>query len=336
MKLKQLSSNVALLSLLTLTSCADKEHNDFHPEQQPVTYTEVSFDIGGELNVTETPLTRAAEKNLYGIAVSMLVKKDAGNTFTPEPYAYGIFDDEGVKTLKLNLIDGYKYRVSGTAVINGQDSLRRESGGYGKPFTTDLEGNTFGEITNKFVVAKQADNTVKFLYHLDDATFGSKYQENLSRSFSQRYHGAIDELDITGNSVNTLELYRRFFAVKISSNGLDDDQKLTFQIEDSPLIEITKQKLTSELVYVSLRSMTDKIEPGIILTENIGVKALLHEEAAAPKTIVDYNMVFKRNYLHEIELFDIDNLGQDSGITIHIETEQLQNDAKKDIPWQSN
>ncbi|KAA5443871.1 hypothetical protein F2Y53_17225, partial [Bacteroides cellulosilyticus] len=96
-----------------LQSCLKGE--DVYKEKEP-TYTELDLNIGGECSLTEKPMSRAdASKEIFGINVAMLIQNPNGSV-TQKPYAYGIFDNIKAGNLKLNVLDGYQYRISCTMI----------------------------------------------------------------------------------------------------------------------------------------------------------------------------------------------------------------------------
>lgn len=330
---KKLSVAVAV-TIAALSSCIkDKDLSQI--TNKPDTYSEVRLSIGGECNTTEVPMpTRAGEgkKDIYGIAVSQWVRE--GGRLQTKAYAYGIFDD--VSNLKLNLLDGYKYRISCTMIKDAKDSIFSQNNKYARPFTLDRNGQTYGEIKNQFLVADQADGSQLFLSDVENSKVKTKYQDdNITRPFIIRYHGVIDSLE-TKSTGNELELYRRYFAVKFIANGLHENYRLEIQLDDSPKWILTPEKSETEYTYVSFKSLTGKIVNNNILTENAQFKVELFKgNESQGKEIMKYNRSFKRNYKSTIAISDIDNFGTDAGLSIKIADEgELENDPITDLPWQ--
>lgn len=329
---KKLSVAVAV-TLATLSSCIkDKDLSQI--TNKPDTYSEVRLSIGGECNTTEVPMTRAEDgkKDIYGIAVFQWVRD--GERLLSKPYAYGIFDD--VSNLKLNLLDGYKYRIACTMIKDAKDSLYSENNKFARPFTLDRNGKTYGEIKNRFLVADQADGTQLFLHDIDNSKVKTNYQsDNITRPFIMRYHGVIDSLE-TKSTGNELELYRRYFAVKFIANGLRENYRLEVQLDDSPKWTLTPENSETEYTYVSFKTLTGKIVNNSILTDNALFKVELFKgNESQGKEIMKYNRSFKRNYKSTIAISDIDNFGTDAGLSIKIADEgELENDPIIDLPWQ--
>ena len=225
-----------------LQSCLKGE--DVYKEKEP-TYTELDLNIGGECSLTEKPMSRAdASKEIFGINVAMLIQNPNGSV-TQKPYAYGIFDNIKAGNLKLNVLDGYQYRISCTMIKEGKDSLLTKDGTL-YPLTLS-KGNDpkLGTITNKFITAERPDGTQEYLFDLENSKIGTKGQSNYTRPFIQRYHGIIDKLTVAPDQTNTLEVYRRYFGVQFKQNGLQADCKLEIQIDGAPTVWLTPNKKES-------------------------------------------------------------------------------------------
>lgn len=326
-------SVAAILTIAMLSSCIkDKDLSQI--TNKPETYSEVALSIGGECNTTETPMSRASDqiREVYGITVSQWIR-DTGGRLQSKPYAYGIFDD--VSNLKLNLLDGYKYRVACTMIENAKDSLQHKDNKFARPFSLDRNGEVFGEIKNQFFLADQPDGSQLFLFDADNSKIGTKYQNGVSRPYIKRYHGVIDSLE-TKTTGNELELYRRYFAVKFIANGLHENYRLEIQLDDSPKWILTPKKNETEYTYVSFKSLTGKVITNNILSENVSFKVELFKgDESQGKEIMKYNRSFKRNYRSMIAISDIDNFGTDAGLSIKIADEgELEDDPVTDLPWQ--
>lgn len=63
---------------------------------------------------------------------------------------------------------------------------------------------------------------------------------------------------------------------------------------------------------VSMRTLTTLVETGKILTDNARVKVTVHRTGKEAEDILNYNISFKRNYMHTIVISDIDHLVQEA------------------------
>lgn len=337
MKTKNFFFTGLACTCLTFSSCVP-EKDLYEEKTKPVTYSEVNFSVGGDCSVTDRPMSRAndSSKDLYGINVAMLVPT-ANATATAKPYAYGIFDQTDVQKLKLNLIDGYSYRVTCTMIADAVDSLAHESGGYVRPFTIDKSRMTNGKVGNKFITSERPDGTQEYLYDLDVAQIGTSGQAKILRPYIKRYHGFIETPIIgkeTSTTENDIEVYRRYFGVQFKTIGLQSGLKMKIQIDDSPAIWLNSTKTESGPVYVSMKNLSTKVEPNKILTDNGRVNATIYKEGEEPMQILNYTIAFKRNYMHTIAISDIDHCGTPGDITIKVDEEEMEDDVQQDLPWQ--
>lgn len=219
-------------------------------------------------------------------------------------------------------------------IKEGKDSLLTKDGTL-YPLTLS-KGNDpkLGTITNKFITAERPDGTQEYLFDLENSKIGTKGQSNYTRPFIQRYHGIIDKLTVAPDQTNTLEVYRRYFGVQFKQNGLQADCKLEIQIDGAPTVWLTPDKKESPELMVSMRTLTTPVETGKILTDNARVKVTVHRTGKEAEDILNYNINFKRNYMHTIVISDIDHFGTGSNVSIHVEETELENSAQEDLPWQ--
>lgn len=343
MKLKQSALIAGSLCLVfALQSCVKEK--DLY-EEKPVTYSEMNFELGGEYIYTEPlPTSRAGRDNsrdVVGIAVSMLVPN--GATTTSKPYAYGIFELPKAtgENLKLNVIDGYQYRVSCTMIRNAKDSLLTENG-YLAPFDLERNGKILGTCLNKFVTAAQPEGE-QFLYNIENAKIKTKSgeQNNYDRPRIERYHGLIEHLEADGTESHTLKLYRRYFGVVFKQTGLQEG-KLRIQMDGAPTLYLKasndkKATVETDLALISMRNLTASLPAnGNPFTENVKLQVYFESDKAnvEPELIMSTNVSFKRNVKHTLVLTNIDHMGTPSNLGIEIEEDQMQDDIQQDIPWQ--
>lgn len=326
-----------LLMVGVMQSCI--KHSGLYEEKKPV-YSELSISLGGELVVTEQPMVKSGEddhsKEIYGINVAMLIKDQNGNT-TQQPYAYGIFDYASVqdsKKLKLNVIDGYQYRISCTMIKEAKDSLLTGDS-YLVPFNISRDGKNGGKITNKFVTVDQADGQY-YLYNLDNSKIQTitGTQNAYNHPFIRRYHGLVDKLTVVEGQNTELNVYRRYFGVKFEQKGLREGE-LKVVLKDAPGIFLTKEKPQSAEYMVSMGNMTAQVDASRVMTENIIMDVYLCKDGKEEK-LISTTRTFKRNYMHKIVITDIDHMGTPSNLKILVEEEEMKDDYQQDIPWQGD
>lgn len=323
---------ILLSSILLVSSCVEEDMYK-HKKIGEDVYRNVELNLGGELSMIETPLgvkARSSElKNeIYGIGIYQFFPTTNGK-FTLKPYAYGFFDD--CSTMSVGLLEGYKYRVLCTMIADAKDSLLIDDK-LDRPFILDRVGEVPGYITNKFVISENQYGGIVFPYELENTRFGTEWQRDYSRPFLKRYYGKIDTLYVQ-DEPQTLELYRKYFAVNFEVKGLAKGRSLRIELANSPAIYLSENRPSSGDVYVSLSFVNAAITPGKIYTENCKVTITMMEDGKEDQIIYERNNTFKRNHLHKITLLDLDNLSTRGEIGLDIESGELLDGGNTDIIW---
>ncbi len=336
--MRQLKALCLLAIFTLLTSCIKNLDYSQNANPEKAGYTETAFLFDGEcISTSEKPLTRVNDnliEGVYGIAISQWIVE--GDKKYTKPYAYGIFDNLSVDNLKINLLNGYDYRVSCTMIPDAQNVVEKKGEGYGRPFTLDRNAETGGTITNKFLLADQWDGTQVFLYELENSKVNVIGDSEVrSRPQVERYHGLIETLTPGATNV-VIELYRRYCKVKFTANGLHKNNRLEVQMDDSPYWKLSDVANETESLPLSFKNLTTVIKEGTINTESPTFEVVLFKDGAtAGVPIMKYNRSFKRNYETTIIISDIDNFGEEAGVTITIADEkELATEADIDLPWQ--
>ncbi len=117
---------------IAMMACEKPAPETQKPADEAKTYT-VSFDLTGEIDVTQNPLSRVNldDRDLFGIEV----------TYEGGRYAYGLFDD--ISKAKLDLSSNHRYEIKVLYVDDAKDKIRRDTlvfednnyyVGYAQPF----------------------------------------------------------------------------------------------------------------------------------------------------------------------------------------------------------
>lgn len=351
MKLKHLIlvTTSGLFAALSLQSCVKEK--DLYQEA-PATYSELNLKLDGDFILTEEPLGRSVtratsideSKAIVGIGITMSSIQD-GKTVS-KPYAYGIFElSEAQKKdkLKINVIDGYTYKVTCAMIANAKDSIKVSSEGkYYAPFDLESKGTIAGECLNKFVTAEQPNQTL-FLHNLENSKIRSATgtQDNYTHPFIERYNGSIESLSVQSGVENVLKLYRRYFGVNFKQTGLQEG-RLKIQLDGAPIIYLDanadKSKLVeSGLKLVSMKNLSAALPATGSLTEGIKLDVFWEKTPGiTEKQIIGTNISFKRNYKHNLVITDIDHMGTPGNIGIEVDEEEMKDDYQQDLPWQGD
>ena len=144
----------------------------------------VQLSMGGELDITYEPLTKASPDDLYGIQVYSMPDVDGASAWTA--YAYGLFDDASNITIKL--LKGYKYKFEATMLVDGKNKIYGYSASYYAPFWasgTSSEPSSVGEqfkytSITKFNGLNKGESAIK-----DDGEYSSYARPNVERYYGE-------------------------------------------------------------------------------------------------------------------------------------------------------
>lgn len=216
-----------LISLIAI-SCNRQEDPLNQDNLSPKEYT-VSIGFGGELSSENFPMSKSSDSDLYGIQVYSKSSEESGFQY----YAYGLFDN--INNLSINLIDGYKYKIECSVVINGKNVIESERDNiYRAPF---IGAYGFG---------RKLDNTFHVL--TEDAIWGLPYgssqlknyetTEKFSRPNTDRYYGMTGEIIPSDeNSTITIYMKRTVYEAGFIAEGLTEG-RLKINVDGSPTIYI--------------------------------------------------------------------------------------------------
>lgn len=279
--------------MLSIVGCSS---NDAEPQviPDPGSAKEyiVSLGFSGEItDITESPLTRAATDNLYGIQVYSM----PANGTEYKPYAYGLFDDKTKMTVKL--LEGYKYKFASTMVVNGKNKIFYYGEGYSAPFYTN------SSIPN--------DNTFKYsssesMFYISDgyADLGTK---SYKRPNVDRYYGEVSNYTPSENGKVSINMKRVAFGVKIISEGLTEGS-LKITLEDAPDMFIIYPTTDSQDIF-TFKNVYPKGNTWTAddYSETIPVSVSWEKADGALVPLVTQDITFKRNKLTTITVKVKDN-----------------------------
>ncbi len=134
--MKKIINVLAVIAAVTLPGCTKEHSPEVNSDGEMVL---VHLNLGGEIDVEETPLTRAfTSDDLIGVQVYQ------GSDY----YAYGLFDD--VSKMKIYLHSGKTYKFVCTVVKNGKSIIfQRDNYSYDRPF--DRDGSYRTALGNAFI-----------------------------------------------------------------------------------------------------------------------------------------------------------------------------------------
>ena len=203
-----------LLAITMLPSCANDKPGDMD-SGTPIT---VSLGVGGDVNVSSSPLTKGpADQGIYGINVYFDKEKDGK---TDNIYAYGLFDN--ISDMVITLLSGYKYRFACTYARNGEHSLYygqydgNKYQGYAKPFQTNKKSST--QLGNAFVYSNSTGEYLSGIGTGDavicNLSTGAATNQTYPRIY--RFYGELDSYSPVAGGTVTIPLKRTNYKLNSS------------------------------------------------------------------------------------------------------------------------
>lgn len=228
----------AVLLCVNFTSCSTDENAVL---QEPKKIT-VSLGFEGEFQVTESPLSRTTNNDLY------YVKASAKNGSQTSPrYIYGLFDD--VSDMNIELIENNTYYMSALIVKDGKTKLLNTDGIYNSPFNNISLNKTFtysdsstdtGSLTNVLL----ADGNAYGIPNID------AYLNSSSNEYTAQ-EGEDITINMARNSFGAKFIAEKLtdgtLKVSLKAEGVSGDAGKTFY---SPTFELTQSNLFTDQIFL--------------------------------------------------------------------------------------
>lgn len=299
---------------IVFASCSNSKENneDVDPiNLEPKEYI-VSLGLTGEIDIQESPLSKASSDDLYGIQVySKTSKTDY------KPYAHGLFNDRAMLKIKLKSNETYKFIVS--MVPNGIKTIWYNMDGYCHPFYV---GGKEYKLNNLFEYNE---------LYFDGLNKGSAAIYINSPSLFdipniERYYGEISEYIPSEGSTVSINMKRVCFGAKFIAEGLTEG-KLHINITGAPELIITyggdneiRDIFTFSHKYPYIESWTNDD-----YSETIPLSVSWEKDNGVVIDLINKDITFKRNILTtiNIKVKDISIEDIDNSIGITHETEDF-------------
>lgn len=271
----------------------------------------VSLGFSGEItSIEESPLSRAATNDLYGIQVY----SSPTSSDNYKPYAYGLFDSKDGMVIKL--LEGYKYKFVSSMVVDGKQKISSYKSSYNNPF--DRTGLST-KLENKFNY-----DSGKEMGRLDD---GYTYLAELSGSFdhpnTMRYYGEVTDYVPTANGSVSINMKKVVFGAKFITEGFTEGT-LYIKLKDAPTLQLVfpqtevEDIFTFENEYPSGNRWTADT-----YTENILVSISWQKNDGAIVPLINQEVTFKRNIKTTITV-KVNDSSVNQGLNITEEKNELQ------------
>ena len=297
----------AILLCVNFTSCSSNDDVEPDAPQKPKEYV-VSLGFTGEISVSESPLSRASENDLYGIQVYSCPNVDGATTYTK--YAYGLFDDTDLMNIKL--LEGYKYKFVATMVVDGKNKLLKsnDEGLYTRPFLKNDSPFEYSQITNSFKIT----NT-EYFHGLGSGSTGT---QNGHASGFERYYGNCVYIVDDSKSVS-INMKRVNFGIKFIADGLTEGT-LSVRMKRTNEILITHPETSNENIYTF-----EDLDPAYTTdnySETISTELIWTKDDDVVVPLGTHDITFKRNVLTTVSI-KVADVTTENGIGFELETTEM-------------
>lgn len=321
MKVKDFFRQSALMLLLAsgIVSCTETADNAPKDSDSKEVIVPLSFS-GEVLDMGTTPLSRAAGNDLLYIQVCKLLEDGYA-----QPYAHGLFDDFGDKTIALKAED--KYLFYATIVKDGKNRIYNYENHYSTPFDTDL--------TNKFVVDGNFSIWELMRGSADLVDMGYFEKPDVDRYFGVSELYTVNPDKIQPVNINLL---RTVFGVKVVTEGFTSGD-LIIEVSGAPqmMISAPQTEITKIFSLSDLNEANNKDMNYVTgeMTNNYTEYAMVRiSRISNGETIPvdEKGILFTRNMLTTLKVSIESNL-YENGVSITTETSEMRPDDQGEIEF---
>lgn len=272
----------------------------------------VSLGFSGEItSIEESPLSRAATNDLYGIQVY----SSPTSSDNYKPYAYGLFDSKDGMVIKL--LEGYKYKFVSSMVVDGKQKLYTSyDGSYDYPFKRFHGGDT--KLENKFVY----DNEEGMIYLGHGYAFLTEPLELFQHPNTMRYYGEVTDYIPTENSSVSINMKKVTFGAQFITDGFTEGT-LYIKLKDAPTLQLVFPQTEIEDIFTFENESNDDRWTADAYTETILVSISWQKNDGAIVPLINQEVTFKRNIKTTITV-KVNDSSVNQGLNITEEKNELQ------------
>jgi len=290
-----------MMSVIVFSACNNGEL------QTQDEFVDVRFNFSGELNITESPLSKSGEiKDWYAFQV---YSRAEGSKDSYQFYAYGFFDN--TDDMVISLKSGYEYRFDVSMAVDGAKKVYRFC----------LFNAGWAEINNSFVIS-----STEFVRYMDEGYLYMNYPtwDTYDRPSVDRYFGiASGFVPVEGSSVN-IEMKRSAFGVKFVAKDFTEGS-LEISVEGAGIIKLNAEDGSEVEEIISFDFIGPYVDPDKY-SEDIPVNIVWIKPDGVKTPIVGETINFKRNVLTTIE-FEVKDVNSTSGVNITADEEFVIGDT---------
>lgn len=270
----------------------------------------VSLGFSGEItSIEESPLSRAAINDLYGIQVY----SSPTSSDNYKPYAYGLFDSKDGMVIKL--LEGYKYKFVSSMVVDGKQKISSYESSYDPPFK---RSGFSTKLENKFNY-----DSGKEMGNLDDGytnlgLFGNFYHPN-----TMRYYGEVTDYVPTANGSVSINMKKVVFGAKFITEGFTEGT-LYIKLKDAPTLQLVFPQTEVEDIFTFKNEYPSGNRwTADTYTETILVSISWQKNDGAIVPLINQEVTFKRNIKTTITV-KVNDSSVNQGLNITEEKNELQ------------
>lgn len=269
----------------------------------------VSLGFSGEItSIEESPLSRAATNDLYGIQVY----SSPTSSDNYKPYAYGLFDSKDGMVIKL--LEGYKYKFVSSMVVDGKQKISSYESSYDHPFT---RSGFSTKLENKFNY-----DSGKEMDRLDYGStnllglFGNFYHPNI-----MRYYGEVTDYVPTANGSVSINMKKVVFGAKFITEGFTEGT-LYIKLKDAPTLQLVFPQTEIEDIFTFSHNYGGSWTADTY-TETILVSISWQKGDGVIEPLMNQEITFKRNIKTTITV-KVNDSSVNQGLNITEEKNELQ------------
>lgn len=271
----------------------------------------VSLGFSGEItSIEESPLSRAATNDLYGIQVY----SSPTSSDNYKPYAYGLFDSKDGMVIKL--LEGYKYKFVSSMVVDGKQKISSYKSSYNNPF--DRTGLST-KLENKFNY-----DSGKEMGRLDDGyTYLAELSDQLYHPNIMRYYGEVTDYVPTANGSVSINMKKVVFGAKFITEGFTEGT-LYIKLKDAPTLQLVFPQTEVEDIFTFKNEYPSGNRwTADTYTETILVSISWQKNDGAIVPLINQEVTFKRNVKTTITV-KVNDSSVNQGLNITEEKNELQ------------
>lgn len=272
----------------------------------------VSLGFSGEItSIEESPLSRAATNDLYGIQVY----SSPTSSDNYKPYAYGLFDSKDGMVIKL--LEGYKYKFVSSMVVDGKQKIK--SYDYGISYSSPFYNSGTTKLENKFVY-----DSGKEMGSLDNGTtYFAELSGSLDHPNTMRYYGEVTDYVPTANGSVSINMKKVVFGAKFITDGFKEGT-LYIKLEQASTLQIVFPQTEVEDIFTFKNEYPyGNRWTADTYTENILVSISWQKNDGAIVPLINQEVTFKRNIKTTITV-KVNDSSVNQGLNITEEKNELQ------------